>query len=72
MGKGKTKDLNPADVQRKKDRQKELKKNKEVRKVVRTVQELLSDPTKIDDEIRKVCTILVNIEANKYHLASIT
>ena len=50
MGK---KELNPADVYRKQQRKKELKKCKETRNVVRSVQELLSDPNKIEEEIQK-------------------
>ena len=47
------KELNPADVYRKQQRKKELKKCKETRNVVRSVQELLSDPNKIEEEIQK-------------------
>ena len=47
------KELNPADVYRKQQRKKDLKKCKENRNVVRSVQELLSDPGKIEDEIVK-------------------
>jgi hypothetical protein len=46
------KDLNPADVYRKAQRKKELKKCKENRIVVKSVQELLSDPNKIEEEIQ--------------------
>lgn len=47
------KELNPADVFRKKERKKDLKKCKENRTVVRAVRELLSDPNKIEEEIQK-------------------
>ena len=47
------KELNPADVYRKQQRKKDLKKCKETRTVVRSVQELLSDPNKIEEEIQK-------------------
>ena len=47
------KELNPADVYRKQQRKKDLKKCKENRNVVRSVQELLSDPAKIEAEIVK-------------------
>ena len=47
------KELNPADVYRKQQRKKDLKKCKENRNVVRSVQELLSDPAKIEVEIVK-------------------
>jgi WW domain binding protein 11 len=47
------KELNPADVYRKQQRKKDLKKCKENRNVVRSVQELLSDPAKIEEEIVK-------------------
>ena len=47
------KELNPADVYRKQQRKKDLKKCKETRNVVRSVQELLSDPAKIEEEIVK-------------------
>ena len=47
------KELNPADVYRKEQRKKDLKKCKENRTVVRAVRELLSDPNKIEEEIQK-------------------
>ena len=47
------KELNPADVYRKQQRKKDLKKCKDNRNVVRSVQELLSDPAKIEEEIVK-------------------
>ena len=47
------KELNPADVYRKQQRKKDLKKCKENRSVIRSVQELLSDPNKIEEEIQK-------------------
>ena len=50
MGKG----LNPADAFRKEQRQRELKKAKEKKKVQQEVSALLSDPNKIDEEIVKV------------------
>ena len=50
MGKDR-KDLNPGDQFRKEQRKQELKKNKQRLTLVRSVQELLSDPNKIDEEI---------------------
>ena len=54
MGKGKTKDLNPADAYRKEQRKRELKKCKKDRAIVQEVKDLLNDPQKIQDEIDKV------------------
>lgn len=53
MGKGK-KEKNPADAFRKEQRKAELKKLKKDRQVVREVNTLLNDPSKVDAEIERV------------------
>ena len=49
---GRRRSLNPADAYRKKQRQRELKKNKEERRKVREANSFVKDPSKLHSEVR--------------------
>ena len=53
MGKG-AKNIHPTDAFRKEERARELKKNKKIKAQERALQEMLSNPQKIEDEIKKL------------------